>query len=86
MGIDTSPREHQVLSVKLEPDTYERWSAFAAENRVTLSALIEAIGRNLPRPGERLRLWKQIVEEAADIRLARSRRGNGRRTTEGRTT
>jgi hypothetical protein len=78
MATDTPAREYQVLSVKLESDTYERWSAFAAAHRVTLSALIEAIGRNLPVPGERLRLWQQIVDEAADIRLDRSRRANKR--------
>jgi hypothetical protein len=76
MATDVPPREYQVLSVKLEAETYERWSAFAGTNRVTLSALIEAIGRNLPAPGEGLRLWKQIVDEAADIRLNRSRRSS----------
>jgi hypothetical protein len=48
------------------------------EGFYAVSALIEAIGRNLPLPGERLRLWQQIVDEAADIRLVRSRRGNKR--------
>lgn len=61
------PTDRPVLRAPLDEDTYDRWHDFADAHGVPISALAEAIGRQLVTTG-RLPAWqRQAVTDARTI-------------------
>lgn len=70
MGTDRSK-----LRGNVDEDTLDRWRAFADEYGLDMSWLLEAMGRKLPQPGERLPTWfREVVAEARRVRAQRRNR------------
>lgn len=67
-----------MLTANLEPETHEIWTLFANSRSVTVTGLVEAIGRELARhdePDAKLPPWlRRAVQEARTIDPARRRR------------
>lgn len=62
----------------LEDETHDRWRAVAQYHGVTLSALLEAIGRLIePEPREEWPLLRQAVIDARRIQAERNDRRSG---------
>ena len=69
------PTDRPVLRGAVDEDTLDRWRTFADVHGLDISSLLEAIGRALPRPGERLPGWLQAaVSEARRVRAERKDR------------
>lgn len=69
------PTDRSRLIVALDDDTYDKWRAIAQRHGVTLSALIEAIGRRLD-PDRPTPLLRQAIADARSVMAERNdRRG-----------
>ena len=71
--------ERSVISARVSPESKDGWELWAAENGVTLSALLEVIGRSLLDPIARGH-WRSddltldLVEQARQVDNERRKR------------
>jgi hypothetical protein len=62
------PSKRPLLAGSVDPETHDRWHAFANEHGVSYSALLEAMGRSLPlEPGAKLPSWLRVAVIMATV-------------------
>ena len=74
--------ERLALHAYLEPETHEAWNDWALEIGVSVTAILEALGRTIREHPEDWNRWTnglQITRQARRIDAERRRRGGSRR-------
>lgn len=68
------PTDRRHLSASVEDDTLDAWHAYCRTAGVSISALVEAMGRALPPAGPDVGWLRQRVAEARQIMVDRQDR------------